>query len=189
MAPLGIVVTDVLDDRLARLIPRLEAHVVDALDLQGAVDRFHRRVVPAIPFATHRHRDASRLELASIVLRSVLRPTVRVMQQARIGIAPPQCNVQRAQRQLLRHRLAHCPAYELAAYRSSTNARYSQPSLVGTYVMSANHFWFGAVASKSRPRTFGATGCACFESVVTTRKRRRLWLCSPCSRITRATRL
>jgi len=33
--------------------------------------------------------------------------------------------------------------------------------------MSANHFWFGAVASKSRPRTLGATGCACFESVVT----------------------
>src|SRR5664280_3227517 len=93
MAPLGIVVTDVFDDRLACLLARLEVRVVDALDLQGAVDRFHRRVVPAIPFATHRHRDASRLELASIVLRSVLRPTVRVMHQARIGIAPPQCAI------------------------------------------------------------------------------------------------
>src|SRR5450755_5003346 len=31
VAPLGIVVTDVLDDRLPRLFPRLEVHVVDAL--------------------------------------------------------------------------------------------------------------------------------------------------------------
>src|ERR1035441_6539904 len=88
------------------------------------------RVVPAIPFATHRHRDASRLELASIVLRSVLRPTVRVMHQARIGIAPPQCNVQRAQRQLLRHRLAHCPAYELARVQVQ-HQRQVQPAFLG----------------------------------------------------------
>jgi hypothetical protein len=45
------------------------------------------------------------------------------------------------------------------------------------------------VALKSRSRTLGTTGCACLESVVTTRKRRRLWLCNPCSHINRATRL
>ena len=64
-----------------------------------------------------------------------------------------------------------------------------QPSSVPTYVMSASHLRFGAVAWKSRLSTLGATGWACLESVVVNRNRRRLWLCNPCSRIRRQTRL
>ena len=42
--------------------------------------------------------------------------------------------------------------------RSSTTARYSHPSPVGMYVMSAHHDAFGPAGSKSRSRTFSATG-------------------------------
>ena len=54
--------------------------------------------------------------------------------------------------------------------------RHVQPAFAGGHfrVMSASHFWFGASAWKSRSSTLGATGWACLESVVTTRKRRRL---------------
>jgi hypothetical protein len=68
MALLRIAVTDVFDDGPPCFVARLEVHVVDALDLHGAVDRFHRRVVPAIALATHRHRDAARLQPLSVVL-------------------------------------------------------------------------------------------------------------------------
>ena len=50
--------------------------------------------------------------------------------------------------------------------RSSTTARYSHPSRVGMYVLSAHHDSSGPAGSKSRPRTFSATGNRWFESVV-----------------------
>jgi hypothetical protein len=55
--------------------------------------------------------------------------------------------------------------------RSSTTARYSHPSRVGIYVMSAHHDAFGPEGSKSRSRTFGATGRRWLESVVRTNRR------------------
>ena len=51
-------------------------------------------------------------------------------------------------------------------YRSSTAARYSQPSRVGMYVMSATHDSFGDAGSNCRSRRFSATGRSCLESVV-----------------------
>jgi hypothetical protein len=54
--------------------------------------------------------------------------------------------------------------------RSST-ARYDHPSWVGMYVMSAHHDSFGPDGSKSRARTFGATGSRWLESVVRTNRR------------------
>jgi hypothetical protein len=52
-------------------------------------------------------------------------------------------------------------------------AKYNQPSAVGTYVMSAAYFRSGAVAVKSRPNRFAATGRACLESVVCLARRGR----------------
>jgi hypothetical protein len=45
--------------------------------------------------------------------------------------------------------------------RSRITARYSQPSRVARYVMSVTHAVLGASTSKSRIRTFDATGNRC----------------------------
>src|SRR3954468_20136312 len=50
--------------------------------------------------------------------------------------------------------VGHAPADDLAV--SLTAARYSQPSSVATYVMSASQIVFGRSASKARWRRFGA---------------------------------
>jgi len=53
---------------------------------------------------------------------------------------------------------------------SFTTARYSHPSAVGMYVMSAPHDTFGPAGLKSLPGTFSATGRRCRESVVGTNR-------------------
>ena len=71
--------------------------------------------------------------------------------------------------------------------RSSTTARYSQPSPVWMYVMSPVHTRLGASGVKLRASTLGATGIECLESVVALK--RRLWRARiPLSRISRSTR-
>ncbi len=73
------------------------------------------------------------------------------------------------------------------ANRSMATARYSQPSFVQMYEMSAPHFSSGPAAAKSRSSKFGATGQAWWLSVV----RLNLRFCrarSPFSRIKRAVR-
>ena len=54
-------------------------------------------------------------------------------------------------------------------YRSSTAARYSQPSRVGMYVMSATQASLAAEGSNCRSRRFSATGRSWLESVVVQR--------------------
>src|SRR5712691_11109102 len=88
MTTFGVVVADEFKNRLARLLARSEMLAVHAFDLQCAVERFHRRVVPAVAFTAHRHRDATRLQNLPIVLGSVLRSAIRVMHQTPIGISP-----------------------------------------------------------------------------------------------------
>src|SRR3972149_9469200 len=50
--------------------------------------------------------------------------------------------------------------------RSLWPARYSQPSSVGTYVISLTHTLFGSATANRSPRIFSATGRVCRESVV-----------------------
>jgi hypothetical protein len=56
--------------------------------------------------------------------------------------------------------------------KSITTAKYSQPSPVATYVMSATQARLGRQPSKRRSRRLGATGKRCLESVVATHARR-----------------
>jgi hypothetical protein len=56
-------------------------------------------------------------------------------------------------------------------WRSSTAAKYNQPSSVGMHVMSLDQTWFGAAGLKSRCSRSGATGKLCRLSVVTTNLR------------------
>lgn len=161
MTALRVVVADVLDDRWAGLFSSREVPVVHALDLQGAVDRFRRRVVPAVALAAHRHRDARVASLARYSFAAYCDPRSRWCSKPGSGSCHPSATSSA-------RAVSSCGIVSLIArptsflpYRSSTSARHSQPLSVGTYVMAASHFWFGAVASKSHSRAFGATGCAC----------------------------
>lgn len=55
--------------------------------------------------------------------------------------------------------------------KSLMPARYSQPSAVGTYVMSVTQVSFGRVAAKVCTNTLSATGSVCVESVVVVNRR------------------
>ena len=83
--------------------------------------------------------------------------------------------------------MAHPTTRRLKA--SSTAARYSHPSPVGTYVMSASHKRSGANGVKSRWIRSGAGAAAGSLTVVRGRRRRRWHPASPAPRISRATRL
>ena len=71
---------------------------------------------------------------------------------------------------------------------SWTSARYSHPSAVGTYVISAGQAVSGPAGSNPLARTFPATGSPCRESVVRI-DRRKVFARMPESRITFATAL
>ena len=68
-------------------------------------------------------------------------------------------------------------------------ARYSQPSPVGMYEMSASQTVSGRSAANFRSSRFGATGRSWRLSVVRGTRRRRRATVRPPSRMSRATRL
>jgi hypothetical protein len=69
---------------------------------------------------------------------------------------------------------------------SITNATYTTPDHVEQYVKSHTHFWFGALAVKSRPRRSGERAAAGSAWVVK-RRLARLAPRMPVVRISRAT--
>src|SRR5882762_3427142 len=128
MSAVGVVVPNVIDDRPAGLCARTEVLAVHAFDLERAVERFHRRVVPAIALSAHRHRDATRLQNLAVVTSGVLRSTVGVMHQPGIGVAQPSATRSASI-------VSSCGMLPLVAQptilranRSTTSARYSHPS-------------------------------------------------------------
>jgi len=60
---------------------------------------------------------------------------------------------------------------DLAGEQILDAREYSQPSAVGTYVMSVTQVSFGRVAAKVCANTLSATGSVCVESVVVVNRR------------------
>lgn len=60
---------------------------------------------------------------------------------------------------------------DLAGEQILDAREYSQPSAVGTYVMSVTQVSFGRVAAKVCTNTLSATGSVCVESVVVVNRR------------------
>ena len=111
---------------------RTEVLAVHALDLERAIDRFHRRIVPgfalspegsrngaslvfpAVAWATPGDGDPARLRGLALVTGRVLRTAIGVMYQTGRRVTPAQGDVQCGQRQRLWPGLAHRPADPLA---------------------------------------------------------------------------
>ena len=71
--------SDVLRDLAPGLLPRLIALMVHEFILQRAPKAFHRGIVVAIAFPTHRHGHAKLAQPSLIVLGTILGPAIRVV--------------------------------------------------------------------------------------------------------------
>ncbi len=129
-----VVVAEVFAQFLLRFGTSPEVLAVDALDLDRAVGRFHRRVAtgfapspegsrnsaslvfPAVALATHGNGNPARLQDLAIAVGSVLRTTIGVMHPARRRVAPAQGDPQCGQRQLLRQ--SRHPRFQFALWLS-----------------------------------------------------------------------
>lgn len=145
-------------DRLPGLAADLETREVNAFTLERSEERLPSRVVRAIAFATHAHRD-TRLGKEPLVL---VAGVTSILDQHN-GVGPL---VDGALRRAMRNAISTRDASWCAARahpttrredRSSTAARSSQPSYVQIVVLSPTHFSSGRVAVKSRSKRFGAT--------------------------------
>ncbi len=70
----------VLKDRLPGLAAALEAREVNTLTLERSEERLHSRVVIAISFATHAHRDTSLGKEPLVLVAGVLASSIRMME-------------------------------------------------------------------------------------------------------------
>jgi hypothetical protein len=74
---------DVLLDRCFRVSPCGVALMMNHVVLQATPEALHGRVVVAVPFARHGSLHAELRYQFPVVVSAVLRPTVRVVDQAR----------------------------------------------------------------------------------------------------------
>jgi len=74
---------DVVEHCHFRLLAGMEATMMNVLDLERGKHALHRRVVQAIAAAAHRLNEAVPLQNGPIRLRSVLSPTIAVVDQTR----------------------------------------------------------------------------------------------------------
>ena len=84
MSPLAVIENlDVLLDRCFRVSPCGVALMMNHVVLQATPEALHGRVVVAVPFARHGSLHAELRYQFPVVVSAVLRPTVRVVDQAR----------------------------------------------------------------------------------------------------------
>lgn len=119
---------DPIHDVQTSLGPSVIAYLVDALDLQGFEEAFHRRVVPGVALPAHRHRDPEVRRQPAVLVAGVLTAPVRVNEQPDTGLALPVGRSQGRAHQLRIDRLGHRPAHDAAA-RQIHHRGQIQPAL------------------------------------------------------------
>lgn len=111
MAPLAVIEElDILRDLLPDLLPRGIPPVIHPVVLQRAPKTFHRRIVVAVASPTHGRDQAELLQLRLIVLGTILRAAIRVVDQAGSWALRPHCHKQGLTHQGRRHPGIHCMA-------------------------------------------------------------------------------
>jgi len=121
---------DVVEQVCRSFRPRGVAGSMHPLVLQAVKDTLSRRVIPAVPLATH---GADHTALRQLILKDttgVLAVPVRVVYQSRCRSPAEPSHGERISNNIRRHpRLIDQPTVS-RLNRSSTTARYSQPSTV-----------------------------------------------------------
>jgi len=138
---------------LAALLAGAVVLVVNQLLLQAREERLHQRVVPTIGATAHAACDPFFAPVPSVVLARLVAAAIRVRYQIRRVAAT------KSQRHL--EGIDHQPAEKVDHHRQV------QPTLARRDgAASATHEAFDSSASNSRSRSFSATECGWFESVV-----------------------
>jgi len=183
---------DELEDGATRFRSRREEAVDQQFLRERGEETLDDRIVPAVADATHAGGEVRTGEQLLIRRARVLHAAIRMM-HVRVRLAMRERHPQRGGcERVVEPRAQGQPTTRRDA-RSRITARYSQPSRVGMYVMSAAQTRshapkVGFVSSvKRRWSTFGAAGWAAFRRVVT-RNFGVLFARMPASRMSRATR-
>jgi hypothetical protein len=105
---------------------------MDQFGLVQAVDGLGQRVVVAVALAAHRGLDAGLGQPFAVADADVLRPAVRVVDQAAVtlGLAGVQGLLQRIEHEVRAHRTAHAPAHD-APGEHVDDEGHVQPALPG----------------------------------------------------------
>lgn len=150
---------DVLEGGQPGSRPCRKISMVDQLTFERFKKAFSHCIVPAIAFSAHTlyHRQA--LQLMPEFSAGVLHSTIR-MEEHSVAYFPILSAIRHAATLVsvaLRLSLKAQPTTFRSA-KSRTAVKYSQPSPVGTYVISETHFWPGLSAVNSLFSKFSATG-------------------------------
>ncbi len=103
--------------------------VMNQFFLQGGKEGFHRCFVPAIPLTAHRTRDAVFCEQALVMLAGVLHTAVGMRHEVGTGTLPGDRHCQGINHEATVDRSDIDQPTISRVNRSSTAARYSQPSV------------------------------------------------------------
>lgn len=131
MEPLSIVVNlDVVEHLRLGLRARGEAFAVHGFDFQAVVPAFHRGVVVAIALGAHAGHESVFVEQRAVVVRTILAATIGMHDHATRSLAPEQGHAQCVAHHVAVIRSDSDQPTTRREYKSSTTARYSQPSSV-----------------------------------------------------------
>src|SRR5215208_6655007 len=89
--------------------PRRILTVMDELRFESVKEALHRCIVEAVSFAAHRSGHAGSVQCGAIVVRCVLHPAIRMMDEPRGWPLPLDRHHQRGCRQFSTQMIAHCP--------------------------------------------------------------------------------
>ena len=155
--------------------------------LQPAEKAFRNRIVPTLNLAAQATADASGSESLLVGAAGVRAPSVRMVNQPKAGFRDAMARLKTSRGRATSICSAIDHPMTRRENRSRMAAKKTHPSAVRRYVISVTHFWFGAVAEKSRLSRSGATGSPWRDWVV---RINRLFLAPavPFARIKRAMR-
>src|SRR5882672_10042881 len=104
---------DVFPDVVGRVVPAPVLPSMNPFFLQRSEEALHGRVVPAIAFSAHAGHRAGLYEAALVVVRSVLAPAIRMMDEPLQRLSNGQGFVQSSKGQEAVDVIAGVPAHDL----------------------------------------------------------------------------
>ena len=105
----------------------------DQLCLDRLEERLNSRVVIAVTLAAHRHLEPVLAQDLLVVVRTILRTAIRVMNAVLGWLSERDCHFQRPDRQVTFHPVAYSPSNDTTGMQVQDH-RKIQPSLTGPHI-------------------------------------------------------
>src|SRR5215208_3653203 len=132
--PLPIIVALHVSEEIApRLVARGPAALMNELDLEGVEEALHRGIVIAVPGPAHRGLHAGFGEKLSVFAGSILRTTIRVMDEPRARALALARHQESRRGEFRAQVVPHRPAHHLAG-REIEHSGEIEPTLAGGHI-------------------------------------------------------